>query len=77
MEIATICVDLAKNVFQLHGVNRHGKVALRKQLRRDQVTAFFANLPACLVSMEACASSHHWARRLQGRCGQKLGLPGG
>ena len=65
MQITTVGLDLAKNVFQVHGVNEHGKVVLRKQLRRDQVAAFFANLPACLVGMEACSSAHHWARKLQ------------
>ena len=65
MQIATVGLDLAKNVFQVHGVNEHGKAVLRKQLRRDQVAAFFANLPACLVGMEACGSAHHWARKLQ------------
>jgi transposase len=54
MQITTVGGDLAKNVFQVHGVKEHGKVVLRKQLRRDQVAAFFANLPACLVGMEAC-----------------------
>ena len=65
MEITTIGLDLAKNVFQVHGVNERGKAVLRKQLRRDQVAPFFANLPACLVGIEACASAHHWARKLQ------------
>ena len=65
MEITTVGLDLAKNVFQVHGVDRHGKIVLRKQLRRDQVAGFFANLPACLVGMEACGSAHHWARKLQ------------
>lgn len=65
MEITTVGLDLAKNVFQVHGVNAYGKVKLRKQLRRDQVTAFFANLPPCLIGMEACGSAHHWARKLQ------------
>ena len=62
MQITTVGLDLAKNVFQVHGVSEHGKVVLRKQLRRDQVAAFFANLPACLVGMEACSSAHHWPR---------------
>ena len=53
MEITTIGVDLAKNVFQVHGVDQRGKVALRKQLRRDQMVEFFAKLPPCLVGMEA------------------------
>lgn len=65
MEIATIGLDLAKNVFQVHGVNERGKAVLRKQLRRDQVAPFFANLPPCLIGIEACASAHHWARKLQ------------
>jgi transposase len=65
MEITTVGLDLAKNVFQVHGVNAHGKAKLRKQLRRDQVIAFFANLPPCLIGMEACGSAHHWARKLQ------------
>lgn len=65
MDIRTIGVDLAKNVFQLHGVDARGKVVLRRQLRRGQVLAFFANLPACLVGMEACSSAHYWARELE------------
>ncbi|MDR6854510.1 transposase [Variovorax guangxiensis] len=66
MKITTVGIDLAKNVFQVHAVDEHGKVALRKQLRRDQMTAFFVNLPPCLIGMEACGSAHHWARTLQG-----------
>ncbi len=65
MQITTIRLDLAKNVFQVHGADERGKMVLRKQLRRDQVAAFFANLPSCLVGMEACGSAHHWARKLQ------------
>lgn len=65
MEITTVGIDLAKNVFQVHGVSKHGKAVLRKQLRRHQVAAFFANLPPCLIGMEACGSAHHWARTLQ------------
>lgn len=66
MKITTVGIDLAKNVFQVHAVDEHGKVALRKQLRRDQMTTFFVNLPPCLIGMEACGSAHHWARTLQG-----------
>lgn len=66
MKITTIGIDLAKSVFQVHGVDEHGKVRLRKQLKRAQVLAFFANLPPCLIGMEACASAHYWARKLQG-----------
>jgi transposase len=65
MEIATVGIDLAKNVFQVHGINSHGKVELRKQLKRDQMAAFFVNLPVCLIGIEACGSAHHWARKLQ------------
>jgi len=68
MQITTVGLDLAKNVFQVHGVNRHGKVELRKQLKRDQVAAFFANLPGCLIGMEACSSAHHWARVYRPAC---------
>lgn len=65
MKITTIGLDLAKNVFQVHGVDEQGKAVLRKQLRRNQVAAFFANLPPCLVGMEACGSAHHWARKIE------------
>jgi transposase len=65
MKITTTGIDLAKNVFQVHGVDERGKVALKKQLKRGQVMAFFANLPPCLIGMEACGSAHHWARQLQ------------
>jgi transposase len=64
MQISTIGIDLAKNVFQLHGVDAQGKVVLVRQLRRNQVIAFVAKLPPCLIGMEACATSHHWAREL-------------
>jgi transposase len=63
-EITTIGVDLAKNVFQLHGVTADGSVALRRQVRRSQVLEFFARLPPCLIGMEACAGAHFWAREL-------------
>jgi len=66
MKITTVGIDLAKNVFAIHGVNEHGRTVLKKVLKRDQVAAFFANLPACLIGMEACASAHYWARKLQG-----------
>lgn len=65
MQITTVGVDLAKNVFQVHAVDCHGKTVFNKQLRRDQMAAFFANLPQCLIGMEACGSAHHWARKLQ------------
>jgi transposase len=65
MQIATIGIDLAKHVFQLHGVGSDGQVVLRQKLRRAQMTTFFAKLPPCLVGMEACATAHHWARELR------------
>ncbi len=63
-KISVLGVDLAKNVFQLHGENDGGKVVLRKQVRRNQMLTFFANLPPCLIGMEACGSAHYWARKL-------------
>jgi len=65
MKITTTGIDLAKSVFQVHGVDERGKAVLKKQLKRSQVIAFFANLPPCLIGMEACGSAHHWARQLQ------------
>ena len=64
MQISTIGIDFAKRVFQIHGVDRDGNIVLRRQLRRAQVLSFFAKLPPCLVGMEACGTSHHWAREL-------------
>jgi transposase len=64
-EITTIGLDLAKNVFQVHGVNEADGVVLRKRLRRGQMLTFFAGLSPCLVGMEACATAHYWARELR------------
>jgi transposase len=61
-EITTIGLDLAKNIFQVHGVDETGTAVVVKRLRRSQVIGFFAGLPPCLVGMEACATAHHWAR---------------
>jgi transposase len=61
-EISMIGLDLAKNVFQVHGIDASGTVVVKRQLRRGQVEKFFAQLPACTVGMEACGSAHHWAR---------------
>ena len=63
-EVITIGVDLAKTVFQVHGVDAAGGVVIRRQLRRAQVLPFFKKQPPCLVGMEACATSHHWARQI-------------
>ena len=64
MQVTTIGLDIAKNVFQVHGIDAAEKVVVRKQLRRSQVLAFFKALPPCLVGMEACATAHYWAREL-------------
>jgi transposase len=63
--ITTIGLDIAKSVFQVHGVDAGGQVIIRRQLKRRYVLAFFQKLPPCLVGIEACASSHHWSRELQ------------
>ncbi len=63
-EITTIGIDIAKNVFQIHGVDAAGEIVIRRQLRRRQVLSFFRKQPSCLVGMEACATAHHWAREI-------------
>lgn len=63
-EIATIGLDIAKSVFQVHGVDRAGQAVVRCRLRRSHVLKFFASLPPCVVGIEACATSHHWSRQL-------------
>ena len=63
--VTTVGLDIAKSVFQVHGVDAAGQVVIRRQLKRRYVLAFFAKLPACLVGIEACASSHHWSRELK------------
>lgn len=65
MNIKRVGIDLAKLVFQVHGVDYQDKVLLRKQLRRNQLLSFFANVSPCLIGMEACGGAHHWARELQ------------
>lgn len=65
MNVTTLGIDLAKNVFQLHGVNVRGRVMLRKRLTRQQLPRVLANLPRCLVAMEACAGAHYWAREIR------------
>jgi len=73
MEISTIGLDLAKNVFQVHGISATGEVVIRKALRRSQMLPFFEKLPPCLVGAEACGTSHHWARELT-RLGHEVRL---
>ena len=65
MKLATIGLDLAKHVFQVHGVDEVGQVVVKRRLRRAQVVSYFASLPPCLVGMEACATAHFWARELR------------
>ena len=64
MHIKTIGLDLAKSVFQAHGVDEAGDVVLVKKLHRKQMVPFFSKLPPCLIGIEACATAHHWARTL-------------
>lgn len=64
MNVTTIGLDIAKNVFQVHGVNADNEVVVRKRLTRSRMLKFFAQLPSCLIGIEACASSHYWAREL-------------
>jgi transposase len=72
-EASIIGVDIAKTLFQVHGVDRSGKVVIRRALRRSQVLKWFAKLPPCLVGMEACATAHYWAREL-GKLGHEVRL---
>ena len=65
MKITTIGIDLAKEVFQVHGVDKRSQPVLRKQLKRSEMAKFFVNLEPCLIGMEACGSAHHWARQLE------------
>jgi len=64
MSVRTIGLDLAKSIFQVHGVDAEGRAVLKRRIRRRDLLAFFEGLPACLVGMEACSSAHHWAREL-------------
>lgn len=73
MQITTIGLDLAKHVFQLHGIDAGGRVVLRKRLSRPRLLEFFANLPPCLVGMEACGGAHFWAREI-GKLGHEVRL---
>ena len=63
-QVTIVGLDLAKRVFQVHGATADGGIAIRKKLSRGQVLAFFADLPPCVVAMEACATAHYWAREV-------------
>src|SRR5213596_1381794 len=73
IEITTIGLDLAKHVFQVHGIDAEGTTVLRKRLRRNQVLGFFSRLPRCVVGLEACATVQYWAREL-GALGHEVRL---
>jgi transposase len=64
-EVSTIGLDIAKSIFQIHGVDIDGAVVIRKRISRAKLLEFFAALPACLVGIEACPTAHYWSRRLQ------------
>jgi transposase len=64
-QITTVGLDIAKSVFQVHGIEATGEVVLRRRVMRARLLAFFAKLAPCLIGMEACASSHYWARELR------------
>ena len=73
-EIITVGLDLAKNVFQVHGTDGSGRAVLRKKIRRGQVLEFFSQLPSCVVAMEACGGAHFWGRsKSRPRGGAKAG----
>jgi hypothetical protein len=72
--VTTIGLDIAKSVFQVHGIDVAGNVIIRRQLRRRYVLAFFQKLPPCLIGIAACATSHHWSRELKA-LGQSLAVP--
>ena len=73
LDISTVGLDLAKNVFQVHGADGAGQAVLRKKLRRTQVLAFFGQLPRCVVAMEACGGAHFWGREI-GKLGHEVRL---
>jgi transposase len=76
MEVTTIGLDLAKNMFQAHGADACGVVVFRKQLRRDKVLHFLAGYSPCTVAMDACGGAHHWAREI-GKLGRTVKLTTG
>ena len=73
MQVTTIGFDIAKRSFQVHGADRQGRAVLKRKLARSKVLVFFANLPPCLVGLEACGGAHFWARQLT-RLGHEVGL---
>jgi len=63
-KVSTVGIDLAKNIFQLHGADKNGKTVFKRKLKRDAVMPFLANLPECLIGLEACGGSNYWARKI-------------
>src|SRR5437773_3410651 len=74
-EVSTIGLDIAKSVFQVHGVDAAGQVVIRRQLKRRYLLAFFQKLPPCLIGIEACASSHYWSRECRARADDRQRCP--
>jgi transposase len=72
-EVVTVGLDIAKSVFQAHGVDAEGRVVVQRKLTRAKLIPFFEKLPPCLVEIEACATAHHWGRRL-GELGHEVKL---
>jgi len=66
MNIVTCGIDLAKNIFQIHGVDQNEEVVVRKKIKRSQMLTFFVKLKPCLIGMEACSSAHYWSREITG-----------
>jgi transposase len=64
-KISTIGLDIAKNVFQVHAIDENGKIVVQRRLKRRQVLSFFEKHPPCLIGLEACATSHYWAREIE------------
>lgn len=75
MNVMRVGLDLAKSVFQVHGVDRAGATVIRRRLARSQLLGFFGKLPPCIVGMEACSSAHHWARELTRIGHEVLSIP--
>ena len=65
MNVTTLGIDLAKRVFQMHGINKDNQIVLKKRLSIDELISFVATLPPCLIGMEACGSAHHWGRKFE------------
>jgi transposase len=74
-EVSTIGLDIAKSIFQIHGVDANGAVVIRKRITRARLLEYFATLPACLVGVEACPTAHYWSRRRMERAAKSRKRP--